>query len=82
MTLTPKEKAKELVQWFLNEGLPSFGRYQSTDTEDLKGAKFCAIKLVDEVIRAIPDASDDDSPYNHELVWWQKVRQEIKKIRK
>jgi hypothetical protein len=23
------------------------------------------------------DASDDDSPYNHELKYWQEVKQEI-----
>jgi hypothetical protein len=29
---------------------------------------------------AIPDASDDDSPYNHELKYWQEVKQEISNI--
>ena len=45
--MTPKEKAKELVDWFLEEGLYSFGRYQYSDVEDREGSKFCATKLVD-----------------------------------
>jgi len=42
--------------------------------------KECALIAIDEIIKAIPDASFDDSPYNHELVWWQEVKQEIEKL--
>lgn len=66
--MTPKEKAKELVDRFYNEV-----RY-------MQRSKECALIAVDEVLKAIPDASDYDSPYNHELVYWQLVKEEIEKL--
>jgi hypothetical protein len=69
------EKARELVDWFLDEGLNSFGRYQSSEKEDLEGAKFCATKVVD-VIAEIAACSYD----NDHIKWWQEVKQEIEKL--
>jgi hypothetical protein len=43
-------------------------------------AKKSAILAVNEIIRAIPDASDDNSPYNHELIFWKDVRLELEKM--
>ncbi len=76
--MTPKEKANELVQWFLHEGLPSFGRYQSTETEDLQGARFCATKVVDEILFALK--YDMNEPTNGSIKYWQEVKQEIEKL--
>ncbi len=71
--MTPKEKAEELVH-----------RYDLLQTYvegfSLDDAKQCALIAVDEIIKAIPDASDDNSPYNHELKYWQEVKQEIEKL--
>jgi hypothetical protein len=73
--MTPKEKAVEL-----------YNKYEQLGKDFTRGvsmaefAKQCALIAVDEVIKAIPDASDYDSPYNHELVYWQLVKQEIEKL--
>jgi len=63
--MIPKEKAEELYieYWHL--------------LNDSRIAKQCALIAVGEIIKAIPDASDDNSPYNHELKYWQEVKQEI-----
>jgi hypothetical protein len=45
-----------------------------------KVAKKSALLAVNEIIRAIPDASDDNSPYNHELKFWKDVRLELEKM--
>ena len=72
--MTAKEKAEELVRKYytfgLNNTAQSFSWYE---------CKQCALIAVDEIIRAIPDASDDDSPYNHELKFWQEVKHELNK---
>jgi hypothetical protein len=73
--MTPKEKAVEL-----------YNKYEQLGKDFTRGvsmaefAKECALIAVDEVIKAIPDASDYDSPYNHELVYWQLVKEEIQKL--
>jgi hypothetical protein len=66
--MNPKEKAEELVDRFYNEV-----RY-------MQRSKECALIAVDEVLKAIPEASDYDSRYNHELVYWQLVKEEIEKL--
>ncbi len=85
--MTPKEKANELVQWFLHEGLPSFGRYQSTETEDLQGARFCATKVVDEILETLKIDLTKDSTISEvvhfaseRIIYWQEVKQEIEKL--
>ena len=77
--MTPKEKAIELVNWFLDEGLNSFGRYQSSEKEDLEGAKFCATKVVDEIIKTNPYEWDGQD-LNSTIEYWQEVKQEIEKL--
>ena len=73
--MTPKEKAVGL-----------YNKYEQLGKDFTRGvsmaefAKQCALIAVDEVIKAIPDASDYDSPYNHELVYWQLVKEEIEKL--
>ena len=68
--MTPKEKAQELVDKFL----------QYTPVEfEYEYAIQCALIVANEIMLAIPDSSDDDSPYNHELKYWQEVNQEINK---
>ena len=83
--MTPKEKAYELVDKYystfakklqLSESFNSSHRYKFCKPL----AKECAFVAVDEMIKAIPDASDYDSPYNHELVYWQLVKEEIEKL--
>ena len=64
--MTPKEKARELVN-----------KMRRDNEMPYQYAKQCALIAVDEIMLAIPDASDDDSPYNDELKYWQQVKQEI-----
>ena len=64
-----KEKAKELVLKF------AFKKAQHEGE-----AKTFALITVDEIMLAIPDASDDDSPYNDELKYWNEVKQEIENL--
>jgi hypothetical protein len=66
--MTPKEKAEDLLSKYYFQ------------VQALVKQKQCALIAVDEVIKAIPDASDYDSPYNHELVYWQLVKEEIEKL--
>jgi hypothetical protein len=75
--MTPKEKAHELVDWFLDEGLNSFGRYQSSEKEDLEGAKFCATKVVDEILNTLVCSPTD---YGASILYWKQVKQEIEKL--
>ena len=61
--MTPKEKAKELVDRFLNE---------QNDTEEISQAKQCALICVDEILKntlQIPQVLD----------YWQEVKEEINK---
>lgn len=76
--MTPKEKAFELAHKFrLLEIRTSENSYMMIS---MQAAKQCALIALEEIIKAIPDASDDDSPYNHELVWWQEVEKEIEAL--
>lgn len=78
---TSKEKAKELVdkyRKYVDDGRHN-GFYSGEIT--FNNQKQCALIAVDEIIRAIPDASDNDSPYNDELLWWKEVRHEIEQFK-
>lgn len=78
--MTAEEEALELVNKFTYE-ISGIDKYNyCLDSHIRFTAKQCALITVYEIIKAIPDASDDDSPYNHELVWWQEVKQEIEKL--
>jgi hypothetical protein len=70
--MTPKEKAKELIERFT---------FTCRECDYQDNAKQCALIAVDEIIKAIPDASDDNSPYNSELLWWKEVRHEIENLK-
>jgi hypothetical protein len=72
--MTPKNKAENLVVKFLKHSRAEI------DITPIQSSKQIALIAVDEIMLAIPDASDDDSPYNHELKYWQEVKQEISNI--
>jgi hypothetical protein len=67
-----KYKAEELIERFT---------FTCRECDYQDNAKQCALIAVDEIIKAIPDASDDNSPYNHELLWWKEVRHEIENLK-
>jgi hypothetical protein len=68
--MTPKEKAKELVDKFRNEITSFLG-----DNMKKINAKQCALIAVDEIINII-DAEDQFILYNY----CQQVKQEINKL--
>ena len=67
--MTPKEKAKELVDKFM----------EYSDAADEHGfAKQCALIAVDEIMDAI-DWHGFETP-NKEIEYWEEVKQEIQKL--
>ena len=71
--MTPKEKAKELINKFLNSK-PSSGSYVSINTEH---AKQCALICVDEIINQRPQLP---SSYTSTIEYWQEVKKEIEAL--
>lgn len=80
--MTPKEKAKELVDKFLYANKGHF--YQECPLEDLEAAKECALVAVDEILKILPtnEYLEDLRKYieNRERVYYKEVKQEIEKI--
>ena len=62
--MSPKEKAKELIDKMYATQGPEYGI-----TED--EAKQCALVAVDEVLNVID---------NFEMIYWESVKQEIEKL--
>ena len=62
--MTSKEKAKELVDKFLNE---------QNNTEEISEAKQCALICVDEIIK---QSMDDEWTERY----WRGIKQEIEKL--
>jgi len=65
--MTPKEKAQELVDKMTFE-THSFN------------AKHCALVTVDEIIKLLVDLSDGDFTYINDVIYYQEVKHEIKKL--
>ena len=66
--MTPKEKAKELVD--------KYKFYLGNEQENIKEAKDCALIAVDEILDAIVGTYDFDTLNEY----WQEVKQEIEKL--
>lgn len=73
--MTPKEKAKELVDKFYN--LESEGDYGGWMTSN--DAEQCALIAVDEIIDALK-FTNDSKWYVEQHQWWQQVKEEIIKL--
>jgi hypothetical protein len=73
--MTPKEKAKELIEKYLKLDIEIGGQYDGYLTMKMHDAKQCALIAVDEIINII-DAEDQFILYNY----WQQVKQEINKL--
>jgi hypothetical protein len=82
--MTPKEKAQELVDKFSNVEI--YISIEPTDIEcQLKhtqcdAAKQCAIIAVDEIIKLLVDLSGDSFTYVNDVIYYQEVKHEIKKL--
>jgi hypothetical protein len=76
ITMTPKEKAEELVEKFLNAKSHKMSDYSTIYTPT---AKVCALITVDEVIAQIePSVSMD--VIESRIRYWERVKQEIEKL--
>jgi hypothetical protein len=87
--MTPKEKAKELIDKMYNteychgEHFPN-KRYCDCSDMNLFQAKQCALIAVDEILNVLPQSEylEDRGEYfeNRERLYWQEVKQEIEKL--
>ena len=78
--MTPKEKAKELYEYF-DQLFKDHTR--GVSVRDI--AKQCAIKTVDEIIEALKEYDDRNNTdelqnMDRDFVYWSKVKQEIEKL--
>jgi len=74
--MTPKEKAKELVD-------KMYQHQWRKDTIEFRNAKQCALIAVDEVQQLIKDLSSCKNRFIYiinEMNYWQEVKQEIEKL--
>ena len=77
--MTPKEKAKELVEkFYLSEAMGGYGEVPRAYYES---AKTCALICVDEIIKVVPYVKKLPHLLNTETVeFWNEVKNEIRKM--
>jgi hypothetical protein len=74
--MTPKEKAKELVNKFQKQIF-----FDVTDNRlDIDEAKGCALIAVDEIIKSQKCCDECQMEGSIEMAYWQQVKQEIEKL--
>jgi hypothetical protein len=76
--MTPKEKAQELVDKYIQYSQLEIG-YQGI-TSRIHSAKKCAIIAVDEIIKLLVDLSDGNFTYVNDVIYYQEVKHEIGKL--
>jgi hypothetical protein len=82
--MTPKEKAKELVDKYA-DNLPRIW-YNVVESKNYHSARQCALIAVDEIISIVPYENynrDTLCPYDFADLsreYWQDVKQEIEKL--
>lgn len=65
--MTPKEKAKKLINRFLDSDNIIF---------NIEGAKECALITVDEIVKQL----EQYGYYKSLMTYWESVKQEIEKL--
>ncbi len=76
--MTPKEKAKELIHYYIKELLSAKYSINGFVINDL--AKQCALIAVDEILKLsyfTHEPSEDDDLYSN---YWKQVKTEIEKL--
>jgi hypothetical protein len=74
--MTPKEKAEELVNKYRN----SIMSFLSDNMKD-QNAKQCALIAVNEMLEELDHLAFDDFDYGtSKMMYWQEVKEEIKKL--
>jgi hypothetical protein len=72
--MTPKEKAEQLINAFVPQV-----RWKMGQEDVLKRAKECALVAVDEIKEQLLHNLSNDISAIH-AIYWEKVKQEIKKL--
>jgi hypothetical protein len=75
--MTPQEKAKELIEKYLNM---NDGLIQEFIPIPIEGAKQCALIAVDGMIEKLVELSNDEFTFIHDVKYYQEVKQEIEKL--
>jgi hypothetical protein len=75
MTITPEQKAKELVERYSNIEIQIGGQYDGYLYMNLQDAKQCALICVDEIL----NINSVDKDYDLST-YWEEVKQEIEKL--
>jgi hypothetical protein len=83
--MTPKEKAKELVEKYMNLEFEIGGQYDGYLSVKLQDAKQCALIAVDEILNNnCGSYTDESNATNNEIYcdeyYWEEVKQEIEKL--
>ena len=78
--MTPKEKAKELIDTYLdieNYNNLNLDLFCDECGMNIQSAKYCALIAVDEMIKLLVDLSGDSFIYIKEVIYYQEVKQEL-----
>lgn len=81
--MTPKEKAKELIEKYLKLDIEIGGQYDGYLTMKMHDAKQCALTAVDELIKAFNELSIKESGAIHidfGQGYWGQVKAEIEAL--
>ena len=76
--MTPKEKAKELIEKYLKLDIEIGGQYDGYLTMKMHDAKQCALIAVDEILKSHYALLTGIKPSTYN--YWQEVKEEIEKL--
>jgi hypothetical protein len=82
--MTPKEKARDLIDRYLdieNYNNLNLDLFCDECGMSVQSAKYCALIAVDEMIKLLVDLSDGNFTYVIEVMYYQKVKQELEKLK-
>jgi len=75
--MTPQEKAKELIEKYLNM---NDGLIQEFIPIPIEGAKQCALIAVDEIINSNPHSNPLNTDVHSTMSYWNEIKHEIEKL--
>jgi hypothetical protein len=81
--MTPKDKAKELIEKYLKLDIEIGGQYDGYLTMKMHDAKQCALIAVDEILEVVKFYEEKNGRLlidNIRVMYWQEVKQEIENL--
>ncbi len=81
--MTQKEKARELIDKYLDiENYNNLNLDLFCDECGIneQSAKYCALIAVDQIIKLLVDLSNNNFTYLTDVMYYQKVKQELEKL--